>query len=108
MAEEVTWSEIRPFSRQHLKLLCLPIPPHSHLYKVLTIYLSLSFIDKLPKLSQSGGRSGIRTLEGLSTLPVFLTTIAFATKHCLVCGLDFAFTIALQALGGSRQVSTRF
>jgi hypothetical protein len=26
-----------------------------------------------------GGRSGIRTLESLSTLPVFLTSIAFAT-----------------------------
>ena len=45
-------------------------------------------------LMLDGGRSGIRTLEGLSTPPVFLTTIAFATKPELVCCLDFVFTIA--------------
>jgi len=46
----------------------------------------------------SGGRSGIRTLEGLSAPPVFHTTIAFATKHALVCGLDFVFAIAQESL----------
>jgi len=46
----------------------------------------------------NGGRSGIRTLEGLSAPPVFLTTIAFATKHELVCGLDFVFAIAPKSL----------
>lgn len=54
-----------------------------------------------------GGRSGIRTLEYLAALPVFLATIAFATEMKLVCGLDFAFTLTVVALGGSRQVSTR-
>ena len=44
--------------------------------------------------TRNGGRSGIRTLEGLSAPPVFRTTIAFATKHALVCGLDFVFAIA--------------
>ena len=45
-----------------------------------------------------GGRSGIRTLECLTTLPVFRTTIAFATKPKLVWGLDFAFTVATRTL----------
>jgi hypothetical protein len=48
--------------------------------------------------TKSGGRSGIRTLEGLSTLPVFHTTIAFATKPSLVCSLDFVFAIAQKSL----------
>ena len=43
---------------------------------------------------KNGGRSGIRTLEDREALPVFLTTMAFATKQIKpVCGLDFAFTI---------------
>ena len=46
----------------------------------------------------NGGRSGIRTLEGLAAPPVFRTTIAFATKHALVCGLDFVFAIAQKSL----------
>lgn len=33
------------------------------------------------KSASNGGRSGIRTLEGLAPLPVFLTTIAFATRQ---------------------------
>jgi hypothetical protein len=45
-------------------------------------------------LEEDGGRSGIRTLEGLTAPPVFHTAIAFATKPELVCCLDFAFTIA--------------
>ena len=50
------------------------------------------------KGGKDGGRSGIRTLEGLSAPPVFRTTIAFATKHVLVCGLDFVFAIAQMSL----------
>ena len=41
-----------------------------------------------------GGRSGIRTLECLTTLPVFLTIYSFRYQTESVCGLDFAFTIA--------------
>ena len=53
-----------------------------------------------------GGRSGIRTLEGLSAPPVFHTTIAFATKPALVCSLDFAF--ALASLGLRREPSSLY
>lgn len=53
------------------------------------------FVDEL--CTSNGGRSGIRTLECLTTLPVFRTAIAFATEK-LVCGLDFAFILAVQAL----------
>jgi len=41
----------------------------------------------------NGGGGEIRTHEGREPLPVFRTTMAFATSHA-VCGLDHAFAIA--------------